>query len=136
MLAQSNKKFKPALVGDNVLVRIPDVDRGRLAPRNVMAVVQSVDDGFYKLATKTGILQKLFCRNEFQLADNNVFIDNSNIDNKEISLRTASSDISGSTQGFISCMCNKKCINRACSCRKNNLLCNSKCHHSSSCSNK
>lgn len=56
ILSQSNKKIKPALVGDNVLVRIPNVDHGRLAPRNVMANISSVDDEFYKLATKTRTL--------------------------------------------------------------------------------
>ncbi|KAI4468484.1 tc5 transposase dna-binding domain [Holotrichia oblita] len=74
VLAQSNKKFKPVIVGDNVLVRIPDVDCGKLAPRNVMVVVQAVDNGFYKLATKSEVLQKLFCRKEFQLTDNKIFM--------------------------------------------------------------
>nr|CAH7723306.1 unnamed protein product [Callosobruchus chinensis] len=49
-------------------------------------------------------------RNEFQLTDNN-FIGNNNVgdkNDKEILLGTASSQISGSTEGFISCLYNKK----------------------------
>ncbi|KAJ8890526.1 hypothetical protein PR048_010035 [Dryococelus australis] len=37
MLQTSGKKFPPASTSDNILVSIPDVDRGRLAPRNVLA---------------------------------------------------------------------------------------------------
>ncbi|KAJ8870658.1 hypothetical protein PR048_029681 [Dryococelus australis] len=32
MLKASGKMFPPAVTGDNILVCIPDVDRGRLAP--------------------------------------------------------------------------------------------------------
>lgn len=46
-----HKIFKLTLFGDNDLLRIADVDRVSLARRNAMAVVVSVDDGFYKLAT-------------------------------------------------------------------------------------
>ena len=35
MFEQSNKRFKPAEVGENVNVPIPDVDRGRLDPPNL-----------------------------------------------------------------------------------------------------
>ncbi|XP_030750306.1 uncharacterized protein LOC115878088 [Sitophilus oryzae] len=42
MIALSNSKLPPIDVGRTVIVRVPDVDRGRLAPRNVLAVVNSV----------------------------------------------------------------------------------------------
>jgi hypothetical protein len=69
MRVASNKKFKTANIGDNVLVRIPDVGRGRAAPRNVMAVVTNVTEGFYKLGTKNDTLPKLNARNGFQISE-------------------------------------------------------------------
>ena len=40
---QSNKRLKPAEEGENVTVPIPEVDRGRLDPPNLTAVVQEHD---------------------------------------------------------------------------------------------
>lgn len=60
-----NEKFKPALVDDSVLARIPDADLGRSAPQNVMAVVPSVDDGFYGLLTNTGDFKNFFVKVSF-----------------------------------------------------------------------
>lgn len=63
MKAASDKSHPPAKVGDNVTVPIPDVDRGRGDLRNVIGVVLEInDDGLYKIGTKHGILQKLYCR--------------------------------------------------------------------------
>ena len=54
------------LKGDNVLVPIPDVDRGRTDPRNLIAVVLDVvDEKFYKLGTTEGTLKQLFTRSQF-----------------------------------------------------------------------
>ena len=50
--------------GTNVVVRVPDLDRGRLSPRNVLAVVVDVNStGFYLLGTKEGLLERLYARN-------------------------------------------------------------------------
>lgn len=49
MLKISNQKFSEVHVGTTVRVPIPDVDRARGSPRNVLAVVSSVEDGLYKL---------------------------------------------------------------------------------------
>ncbi|KAK4877438.1 hypothetical protein RN001_009944 [Aquatica leii] len=79
MLALSQQKLLPIKVGQNVVVKVPDVDRGRLAPRNVLAVVLSVNEsGLYKLGTKEGVLERIYSRNEFTLADSN-FIAESDI---------------------------------------------------------
>ncbi|KAF2904990.1 hypothetical protein ILUMI_01184 [Ignelater luminosus] len=50
-----------------VLVKIPDVDSDRLAPRNILAVALSEREDLYQLDTSTGVLQKLYARNEFQV---------------------------------------------------------------------
>ena len=53
------------------MVRVPDLDRGRLAPRNVLAVVVDVNSsGLYLLGTKEGLLERLYARSEFTTADN------------------------------------------------------------------
>jgi len=50
MISLSNSQLAPVSIGKTVVVRVPDVDRGRLAPRNVLAVVLSVNDlGLYQL---------------------------------------------------------------------------------------
>jgi hypothetical protein len=49
MLKLSKKKISEVQVGTTVRVPIPDVDRARGSPRNVLAVVGSVEDGLYKL---------------------------------------------------------------------------------------
>ena len=63
MKATSHKSHPPAKVGDNIVIPTPDVDRAKGDLRNVIGVVlEASDDGFYKIGTKHGILQKLYCR--------------------------------------------------------------------------
>ncbi|KAF2900205.1 hypothetical protein ILUMI_05979 [Ignelater luminosus] len=59
MLQQSCSKHSKAEIGQNVLVQIPDVDKGRLAPRNILAVVLSEREDLYQLDTSSGVLEKL-----------------------------------------------------------------------------
>lgn len=42
ILKLSNNKLPALAVGKSIAVRVPDVDRGRLAPRSVLAVVLEV----------------------------------------------------------------------------------------------
>ncbi|CAH2015103.1 unnamed protein product [Acanthoscelides obtectus] len=118
-----------------VILRVPDVDRGRLALRNELAVVLNINDsGLYQLGTKDGTLQSLYCRNEFTLADSD-FIDISSVPSTSVFLRTTSRLASGSKQGFIQCNCKRYCIDKKCACRAKTVVCNSKCHNHSSCKN-
>jgi len=55
MLASSRQKLPPAEVGQNVVVKVPDVNSGRVAPRNVLAVVN--ESGLYKLGIKEFMLE-------------------------------------------------------------------------------
>lgn len=137
MLAQSRHKFPPVDVGDNVLITTPDVDRGRLAPRNILAVVmERADQGLYTLGTKNGNLKKLYSRNEFQLAPSG-FLSLAEIPSgSSVDVRQEAMLSSGSKQGFVRCNCLKGCQTKACACIKSNIKCNSKCHRSSSCKNK
>jgi len=47
----TNKKFTPLEVGTTVKVSIPDVDRARGSPWNLLAVITQVEDDLYKFGT-------------------------------------------------------------------------------------
>jgi len=107
MVSLSNSRLPTVDIGTNVVVRVPDLHRGRLAPRNVLAVVVDVNSsGPYLLGTKEGLLEQLYARNEFTTADNN-FIEAHDVPSSSLSLRSASMIKSGSKQGFVSCHCKR-----------------------------
>jgi hypothetical protein len=105
MVSLSNSRLPAVDIGTNVVVRVPDLDRGRLAPRNVLAVVVDVScAGLYLLGTKEGLLEGMYARNEFTTADNN--FEAYDVPSTSLSLRSASM-MSGSKQGFVSCHCKR-----------------------------
>jgi len=107
MVSLSNSRLPAVDIGTDVVVRVPDLDRGRLAPRNVLAVVVDVSSsGLYLLGTKEGLLERLYARNEFPTADNNV-IKAHDVPSSSLSLRSASMIASGRKQGFVSCHCKR-----------------------------
>ena len=123
--------FQQLILGQNVVGRVPDLDRGRLAPRNVLAVVVDVNfSGLYLLDTKEGLLERPYARNEFTTADNS-FIEAHDVHSSSLSLRSASMITSGSNQGFVSCHCKRYYINEKCKCLSKNM----KCSANSSCKN-
>ena len=135
MLGDSNKRLKPAGIGDCVVVPVPDVDRGRGDHRNVKAVILSVEDGFYKIGTESGKLNGFYTRNQFSTCDENL-MEIDSVPENEISLRQAAQlTSSGTGQGFFFCRCRIKCSGR-CKCMKNERLCISKCHSNKTCTNK
>lgn len=138
MKTVSDASHPPASVGQNVTVPIPDVDKGKGDLRNIIAVVLNrSEDELYKLGTRDGILKKLYSRSEFDVCKQ-LFLDVKDIPtDKEISLRSAATSSSvGTGQGFFRCHCTKHCATNICKCKKNKVLCNSKCHNSMSCKNK
>ncbi|KAK9753251.1 hypothetical protein QE152_g3728 [Popillia japonica] len=65
MLKVSNLKFPSAKIGDTVKLRVPDVDRARSDPRNLLAVILQIqDEEFYQLGTREGRLSQLSIRNK------------------------------------------------------------------------
>ena len=117
MISLSNSRLPGVDIGTNVVVRVPDLDRGRLAPRNVLAVVVDVNtSGLYLLGTKEGLLERLYARSEFTTADNN-FFEAHDVPSSSLSVRSASIIKSGSKQGFVSCHCKRYCIDKKCKCR-------------------
>jgi hypothetical protein len=111
MFSLYNSRLPAVDIGTNVVVRVPDLDRGRLAPRNILAVVVDVNSsGLYLLGTQEGLLERLCARNEFTAADN--FIQ-AHVPSSSLSLRSASMIRSGSEQRFVSCHCKRYCIDKA-----------------------
>ena len=136
MVSLSNLRLPAVDIGTNVVVRVPDHDRAHLAPRNILAVVVDVNSsGLFLLGTKGGLLERLYARNEFTTADNN-FMKAHDVPSSSLSLRSASTIISGSKQGFVSCHCKRYCVDKKCKRHAKNMKCNSKCHSNSSCKNK
>lgn len=138
MFEQSAKRFKPAKIGDTVMVPVPDVDRGKSDFRNIEAVVLTVEEnGVYKLGTKHGLLNSHYARNQFTPCLEK-FLDIKDLEtDKEISLREAARYQSvGTGQGIFHCTCKKNCLNKTCKCYRSNRICNSRCHSSRGCSNK
>ena len=127
MVSLSPTQRLPAVdIGTNVVVRVPDLDRGRLAPRNVLAVVVDVNSsGLYLLGTQEDPLERLYACNAFTTADNN-FIQAHDVPSSSLYLRSASVITSGSKQGFVSCHCKRYCIDKKCKCLWKNMKSNSK----------
>ncbi|XP_060861855.1 uncharacterized protein LOC132938880 [Metopolophium dirhodum] len=96
MLRSSNQKFPPAQVGDTVRVRIPDIDRGRMDYQNILAVVIVVDNDFYKLGTKYGIISQLYTRNQFAVCKEKLISLNDVLSDKTMFLRQVSTAASKS----------------------------------------
>jgi hypothetical protein len=105
MVSLSNTRLPAVDIGTKVVVRVPDLDRGRLAPRNVLGFDVDINSsGPYLLGTKEGLLERLYARNEFISAQNN-FTEAHDVPPSSISLRSASVISSGRKQGFVCCRC-------------------------------
>jgi len=87
MKATSSKKFQKPTLGQNVRIKIPDIDRAKMDPRSIIAVVTDVkDEEFYELATKLSELKAVYTRNRFTLWKEN-FLDVEEVGTEEISVR-------------------------------------------------
>lgn len=63
MKKTSDQIHPPVEKGTSVRIPVPDVDRGRGDARSILGVVlEVVDDGFYRIGTRNGILKQLFSR--------------------------------------------------------------------------
>jgi hypothetical protein len=137
MLKNSAKKTPVVQLADNVFVPIPSVDRSKCDFQNLIAVIVEKTEDQYVLGSRSGYIKERFSRNGFEKCQTR-FITREDVPDIWISLRTASglASIDGRAQGMLKCNCKKSCLSSSCTCRKNNLLCNSRCHSSSSCNNK
>jgi len=64
MKATSSKKFQKPTLGQNVRIKIPDIDRAKMDPRSIIAIITDIkEEEFCELATKLGKLKVLYTRN-------------------------------------------------------------------------
>jgi hypothetical protein len=62
-LPLSDAIHPPVDVGGNVILPIQDVDRAKADLRNLVGVVlQRNEDGLYRIETKEGVVNKLYCK--------------------------------------------------------------------------
>ncbi|KAF0733682.1 Uncharacterized protein FWK35_00030433 [Aphis craccivora] len=94
MLRSSRQKFTPAKPGDTVRIRVPDVDRGRMDPQNKLAVVVAVDNVFYTLGTKEGVINQLYTRNQFAVCKEQILTHEEVATDQSVSLRKSSTLVS------------------------------------------
>ena len=130
------KVLQPVTVGNNVTLPVPSVDRGRGDPRNLMCIVIDINTETqqYKLATRYGLLNESFSRNQFPRCTSNILLLGSVDFDTEISVRQAARKQSiGTGHGFLKCTCKSRCIKKICKCLKAGMLCNSRCHNSNTC---
>ena len=137
MKSTSSKKFQKPTLRQNVRVKIPDIDRAKMSPRSIIAVITDIkDEEFYELATKLDKLKVLYTRNQFTLCKEK-FLSIEEVGTEEISACEVVNKLSlVGGQGFRKCSCSKKCTTKMCLCKSANLLCNSKYHNSQPCCNK
>jgi hypothetical protein len=135
MRNRSEKFLTEVEIGQNVLIPIPNVDRGKGDPRNVMAVVTERVHNGYKLGTSGGMLLGSYTRNEIELSDSQ-FLDTETVDKtSEISLRNAVRSVSVCggqglpNVGAVQLRCNTK----RCACKKAAVLCNNRCYPNIAC---
>jgi hypothetical protein len=135
MKSISIQRYKPAEIGDSVMVNIPLVDRGRGEFPNVKAVITGKEaGGLYKLGTQHGLLKQLYTRNQFNLCEEKFLQINDVPQEQEKTLReVARAESMGSGQGYLKCVCKTSCKNKRCRCYKADRICNSRCSCFSCC---
>jgi hypothetical protein len=126
--------LKDVEIGSNVIIRVPDVDRGPLDARNCLAVIVSQKEGamgqLFKLGTSNGRLEGMYTRNRFEPCASNDHIIAENVPDVETTLRMAvSKESQFQGQGFLMCNCQSGCKTDKCRCKKMNMKCSTKCHN-------
>ena len=139
-MRERSKKFTPDCeIGEYVNVPVKDVDRGLTDPPNLLCRIVDYDEEHdeYELCCAAGCLTILFARSQFdRVVTESTFA--VNLDRKIDSVREAVKLLSvGGGQGMLKCNCSGQCDSNRCSCKKNNLICNSRCHGGNTkCANK
>ena len=136
MVKQSVKKVRTFDVGDNIVLPIPEVDkRSPFDPSNLPGVILNrSEEGVYRIGTSAGRLDRCYIGTEFDITHSH-FLLPTDVPDIEVSLRSAVFRASlGNRRQF--CTCTSGCSTNRCRCRRNNSLCNSRCHKKLACHNK
>ena len=136
MEKQSVKKARHLAMGDNIIIPIPVVDkRSPFDPPNLAGVIiESSGDGYYKIGTAAGTLDRRYLSTEVELSHSK-FLQPGDVPEVTISLRQA---VLSSSLGKnrLYCSCTSGCNTNRCKCRRAKNSCNSKCHRKLACHNK
>lgn len=130
MLRGTVKHFPELSVGDNVTLKIPNVDKTRVDLPNLLGIIMEVRGicPMYKVGTRSGILQSFYNRKELTLTKEE-FLKIEDVPRNPTDVRKAASDASlFGGQGLQHCICKGSCEGDSCGCRKKGLLCISRCH--------
>ncbi|XP_067128907.1 uncharacterized protein [Centruroides vittatus] len=138
MKATSVDKYPNVKIGQNVRLKVLEIDKAKTDPKSIIAVVVDVKDNeFYKLGTKIGVLKQLYTQHQFTSCPEDFIKIEKVVKDKKVSLREVVAKLCLTRgQGFKKCNCLKNCLTKKCTCKSSGLLCNSKYHNSSPCCNK
>ncbi len=135
-LRNTKQKLTELSCGQNVIIPVPQYDRGPTDPRNIRGVIQDVSEYGYRVGTQAGILSGYLSRNQIEQVTGSSLTSDV-VPSVQVSLREASRKLSKTGgQGFLSCKCKGGCKTSKCKCKKSNVMCNSRCHGSMTCANK
>ena len=75
----------------------------------------AVDNGVYKLGTRTGVLDQSYTRNQFSPCVQKFLDINEVLMDKTVAVRTvAKAESEGNGQGMLKCFCTGKCLTKSC----------------------
>ena len=133
---QSRKKVHTFVVGDNIVLNIPEVDkRSPFDPPNILGVILNrSEEGYYRIGTKAGRIDRLYIGTEFDLTHGH-FLSSDDVPDIDVSFRSAVFRESLSNRRQF-CNCTSGCRTNRCRCKSANIKCNSKCHKQLACHNK
>lgn len=140
MTKYSTAKFPPLFINDCITVSVPAVDRGPLDFQSIFGIVVDARNGVYQIGTKDGLIKGWFPRSDLQKSETVVVLPGDVPTETLLTLREAATKQSlCGGQGYKKCNCKQtqtQCSTNKCSCFKSKVMCNSRCHRSSTCSNK
>jgi hypothetical protein len=100
LMRTTKRKLSEFSVGNNVIIPIPQYDRGPTDSRNILDVIEEVSEYGYRVGTSVGTLSGYLCRNQIE-AVNNTSLSISMILFLQISWQFAKFQKSGG-QGYLS----------------------------------
>jgi hypothetical protein len=136
MLKSTAMRYSEVAIGTTVRVPVPEMDRSKVDPRNVLAVVMEQNNGniimkyilmtdliikqiigYYKLGTAEGVLPQMYIRTSFEpCASNHLSFDDVPASSSTTLRNAAAANSQSGGQGFFFCGCageKKKCSQNA-----------------------
>ena len=91
MLSLSAKRFKPLNIGDNVMIPVPELDRGKVDAKNIEGVVMTTDQekNLYSVGTSHGINKQKYTSSQL-IPCKSSYLSKENIPVNDITLREVS----------------------------------------------